>query len=318
MKISEALARPCGRLAFYHDNCADGTTSAAVMLLNDINTICVPVNYGSGLLEKIKNNIEKYNSREIFFVDFGPDIESCNYLNTLKNIKIVIIDHHKTFAEKIKQTELIKENFDINACFRYSDKNFTFVYDPNECGSTLTYKTLFYNDNQPVLLKYIKDRDLWLNKYQPETEYISNIMFSKYIDDPKSVIEMLRFYSEKDFDTVINNGKIITDYKNSIINKTIRQWNKKYFFMINDIKIPAINSNIFQSEIGNIISQEFGICCIYTIDIFNNKVLLSFRSINNTSRATAELLGGGGHDNAAGASINIKEFNKIKKIIIKE
>lgn len=79
---------------------------------------------------------------------------------------------------------------------------------------------------------------------------------------------------------------------------------------IGDYKVRAYNTGLFQSEIGNILSTKFDqAVCLFSIN--GDYVKLSFRSLdshNPSALDLAKLLNGGGHRNAAGASVSITEF----------
>lgn len=60
-----------------------------------------------------------------------------------QGIKIIVVDHHKTAQQDLA-------NFS-NA-----------IFDTNECGATLLWKTLFPKNTMPVFLGHIRDRDLWI------------------------------------------------------------------------------------------------------------------------------------------------------------
>ena len=336
---------------FFHTNCVDGTMSAAIASLKYPNSKCIKINYGSECFDIIEDHIGKRSITDdyienIIFVDFGPDTKTLNYLYDksmfIRIDNITIIDHHKTFAEKIKDSFLyqneFKQNeskidfsnkFELISCKDKSEiKNtqFNIIYDKNKCGTTLTYQYLFPNDELPKILEYVEDRDLWLNKLQPNTEYIHIILSSKYLNKPYMVnISKLLELNNKQLNEIIEKGKNVSEYKYNLIANIIENWNnKKSFFNIKEKTykqkertIPAINSNLFQSEIGNILlQQDYNICCIYSIDVFNKKVNLSFRSNDKSAKKFAEWFGGGGHDNAAGAIINMKNFNNLIKLKI--
>jgi oligoribonuclease NrnB/cAMP/cGMP phosphodiesterase (DHH superfamily) len=76
-------------------------------------------------------------------------------------IETHIIDHHKTALDDLS-------GFTESALSK-------FTFDMNECGASLTWKTLFPDEPMPVFLEFIKDRDLWDFKY-PETNAIHSAM----------------------------------------------------------------------------------------------------------------------------------------------
>ena len=73
---------------------------------------------------------------------------------------VIVIDHHKTAMQSLEGlSDAITKRFDMQ-----------------ECGATLAWKTFFPKEPVPVLLQYVRDRDLWL-KELPLTEE-THIAFS--------------------------------------------------------------------------------------------------------------------------------------------
>lgn len=68
--------------------------------------------------------------------------------------KLVVIDHHKSFKDLLTKTSYTFDNL---------------IFDQNECGATLTWKTLFPGEPVPEWLKYIRDNDLF-NLELPDSE----------------------------------------------------------------------------------------------------------------------------------------------------
>jgi oligoribonuclease NrnB/cAMP/cGMP phosphodiesterase (DHH superfamily) len=178
----------------------------------------------------------------------------------------------------------------------------TFIYDPTESGASLTYKTLI-DKNLPMIVDIVKDKDIWLWRYQ-NTDEVNDFLYM-YTDKP----DLMREFLHKDIEEIAAKSKILSEYKNFMVNKLKETWsNSPLYININDIKIPAINTPIYQSEIGSLIAKEHNIACMFYIT--GDFVKLSFRSVDGSARKIAESLGGGGHDNAAGAIIDKEMFFK--------
>ncbi len=312
------------KLIFYHENCNDGLIAAMVTGSAFKNEECIyaSLNYSRDVYQNAMKALLQFGTiKDIIFVDFGPDEETIKYILS-HNITATIVDHHKTFADKFANffnnypygihdyKIVVKDAFTFN----YAGA-ITYHYDVNKCGSTLAYEVFhekeYLKNGMPTLLKYIEDRDLWLNKMQPETDYISEAI--RYEEDYiRSKFNTGDIYSYNTLESLKNKGRHYSKYKYNIIDNTVAYWDRnKTYIHVNGTKIPAICYPLFQSEIGNIIAKEYKICCVYNVDLFKNLITISFRSTDKSARLFAELFDGGGHDNAAGAKITIDKFKSI-------
>jgi len=300
-------------ICFFHKSCIDGTMSAAILqehIKNKDSVIFIPLNHGTSVKEAINKYLppEGQNFKEIskiWFLDIAPKWDDLIYLQSLRQEKqgyteVVIIDHHKTAANTISKFigKPIEEDKPIALEYDF----ITFIYDPTESGASLTYKTLI-DKNLPMIVDIVKDKDIWLWRYQ-NTDEVNDFLYM-YTDKP----DLMREFLHKDIEEIAAKSKILSEYKNFMVNKLKETWsNSPLYININDIKIPAINTPIYQSEIGSLIAKEHNIACMFYIT--GDFVKLSFRSVDGSARKIAESLGGGGHDNAAGAIIDKEMFFK--------
>ncbi len=295
---------------FFHKSCVDGTMSAAILKerFKDKNIGFIPLNHGSSLKDVMSNIIQTHplkNISKIWFVDIAPKEEDLNYLRELRQepqgyTEVIIIDHHKTVVKTM--SKFLGQNIDETKPINITQDFLTFIYDPDESGASLTYKTLFDKDI-PLIVDIVKDKDIWLWRYT-NTDEVNEYLYM-YIDKP----EIMQEFLHKNIEDIASKSKILSEYKNVMVSKIKESWtNSPLYIMVKDIKIPAINTQIYQSEVGGAIAKEHGIACMFYLT--GDFVKLSFRSTDGSSRQIAEYLGGGGHDNAAGAIIDKDTFFK--------
>ncbi len=280
----------------FHKNCLDGTGSAAAVLkkFNKVNLF--PINH-SYTEENIKELLEIKG--DIFYVvDFS--LKKGDFIKILNNNNTVIhIDHHITAIEDV---EFLKKY-----------KNYISVFDIHHSGAFLTWHYLF--NEVPELIYFIEDRDIWKKEYK-ETDVICYYLFGKVLDKPEELLK----YLEMDIQDIYSRGLELQKYLESNIQQTLEKveplWltikTGKFF---KKIRIPALNSTYYSSELGNIVAKNYdGISCIFYIS--GKDVKLSFRSIEGakiTAKDVAILFKGGGHIHAAGARISLKKFVKLIK-----
>ncbi len=279
-------------VCIYHKNCTDGTTAAAILMLKYPDCILFPLdhNYRDEELQPILDSVDKDTT--VYIVDFAL---KSPYLEKLaeKAKEIINLDHH------ISAKDFLEE-------FEKKHPNFKLVFDNNKSGASITWHYLF-GDNPPPIVKYVEDKDIWKWEFGEETKYVNDYLFL-FTNKPEQIKELLN----KDINEIIEKGKIINQYTTYIIDTFVEKA-KDLFIQVGSYKVRAYNTGLFQSEIGNKLSTIYDEpVCLFSIN--GDYVKLSFRSLdhhNPSALDLAKLLNGGGHKNAAGASINLREFCNI-------
>ncbi len=283
-------------VCIYHKNCTDGTFSAAVLKTKYPQCKEFPLKHGYDKedVEPILNEID--GNTIVYITDFSLRDEELKEI--LKKAKEVInIDHHIGVKDKLEK-------------FEKEFKNFKFVFDNNSSGASLTWKYLYGEDNIPKIVKLVEDKDLWKWEYGDETKY-ANLYLYRFADKPEEVIN---FINNDNTDEIVEKGKVLSDFVEYIINNFV-EGAEPTILKIGEFTVKAFNVGNFQSEIGNILAEKLG----EAVALFNIKgyqVRFSFRSVEGQSPSAldlAKILGGGGHKNAAGASISLEQFCKIIK-----
>lgn len=280
-------------LGVYHKNCIDGTASASVLLMKYPNANVFSFNYNYSPYE-FDNLLSIVDSDTIVYIlDFSFNRDDLQRLIE-KAKKVVLIDHHVTSKEKLN--DVISNN-----------EKFEFIFDINYSGSMLTYKYFFKNKANKII-EFIENRDIWKWEFGKYTEYVNSYLFL-FIEDPKSMKEIIE---NVDIEDVLKRGKSINEYKNKVVNNVLEK-SKEIYITIGDYRVPSINVNVFQSEIGSILCEKHDFpVCLFSIS--SDRVILSFRSLDHhypSALDLAKLVGGGGHKNAAGATVNINDFIKM-------
>jgi len=278
------------KICIYHKNCTDGTTAAAVLLKKFKDCELIPLEHGyseedfEGILSLIGEDTE------VYIVDFSPRIEDLEkIINKAK--KVVVIDHHIGVKENLQK---LSEKY----------SNFEYIFDNNKSGASLTWVYFFGNNNIPDIVKLVEDKDIWKWEFGEKTKYVNTYLFL-FTNKPEEVLDLLN----KPIENILEKGKILSDYTDYLINYFINRA-KEIFLKIGKYKVRAYNTGLFQSEIGNLLCEKFQEP-IVLFNINGYVVKFSFRSCDNVSPSAlelAELLGGGGHRNAAGAVVSLKDF----------
>ena len=155
----------------------------------------------------------------------------------------------------------------------------------------------------PIILTYVNDRDLWLNKELNYEEVFDGLTLEeKTVENWNKLI----FNSNiNKFQEILNNGITIRKY----VNKQIKHLETKTYqktFIFNNKKYNVIycNSPILQSDLGNYLVNNYPVdfAAIYHFNGYNTIFSLRGKDKINLSEI-AKKYNGGGHFNAAGCNI---------------
>src|SRR6185369_16472925 len=139
-------------LCIYHGNCADGFGAAWA-----VRKALGEIDFHAGVYQEDPPDVA---GKDVVMVDFS--YKRPVLLEMAKNAKsILIIDHHKTAAEDLV-------NLPANVITKF---------DMNHSGAVLTWKHFFPDQEPPILLLHIEDRDLWRFALQ-NTRQIQASVFS--------------------------------------------------------------------------------------------------------------------------------------------
>lgn len=311
-------------IVIYHKNCPDGYGALAGVakkygvknlfydeendiLYNFDNTfIAIPTNHSTDFT-RLREILQRYPQDEfvIYMVDIFVD-KIYDVVREFPNIKkVIVIDHHKTAEEKIKEGVPgdIADKFEV-------------YFDMDRSGASLTWEIL--NGYVPEIMKYIEDRDIW--KWEiPDSTYVLTAVDARVFNvlKPNEIVERLLTLSENfPKEEFAAEGKSMIEFKESVVQRLVNN-NAHYIVLPSGHKLLAVNSPVFQSEIGNKLAEMSpdGVACVYSIspkedDIYVN---CSLRSVVGKAREIAQANGGGGHDNAAGCRVPLREVRFLPK-----
>ncbi len=274
----------------YHGHCADGLAAAATVLEFLEKWLFrfpkfVPISYGKGLPPEILAG-----GQSLLFVDFCLEREEIQAIEELWGDWFVI-DHHKS------RDWIVSER--PNNC----------VFDMDKSGATLAREWLFGDTNsilgQPVresnILQYVQDRDLWqwrlpcsrevsaaLKDWEPDVETWHRNIY----EEPISINDL------------VSVGSVILRQVERYAKSRAK---KCYPVEIGEMPVLLCNATQHMSEVAEQIleSNPEAVAAVFWQDS-PDQISLSFRSRDGadiTALDVARSLGGGGHQNAAGARI---------------
>lgn len=290
-------------VVIYHHPCSDGAAAAWVAHWYKKNIKTVPWVHG-----KIDSDAltEIIRDKCVLFVDCCPS-RALIIKFAVAAKSIAVLDHHIS-AEKELMDEWLPGNVFIK-------------FDMEHSGCILAFHYFFPDLENPLILQYIEERDLFKFKLE-NSRAITDYLYAMYepngdplVDNPFfDVLDRLR-YDEAALQNFVIQALLVSKFKQTICDGlAARAWNKAC--MINgthfNIKITPCDF-LFASDVGNILAQDCDFAVLFQYESSGDKlkVRCSFRSVKVDVSVIATQFGGGGHKNASGCTMDFESFNKL-------
>lgn len=278
-------------IVFYHED-ADGFTGAWSAWKKFKNSAdYLPMHNDNKPLDTLALNAE---GKDIYIIDYSFKPEEMKKLVAV-NKKVVLIDHHITSAESAK---IATES----------------LYDISHSGAHLAWKYFHQDKKIPNLVSYVEDYDIYKFKL-PFTQELTLFLSSKKFDF--KIWEKLadEFEDTSKRKEMIKQGKIMLDYKEKLITDLLEKGEEVIF---DGHRAFAVNSPVFESEIGKHIYEKKGmLAIIWSYRKRHNKPKLKVSLRSDKSIDVSEIAlkyGGGGHKSASGFTVEKEiEFPWITK-----
>ena len=258
----------------YHAGCPDGFGAAWAFWRKYGNSIeYIPVSHGA--------EPPDVEGCHVYMADF------CYKRDILLQLKdkaesLVVLDHHISAQE---------ECGDLDFC----------TFDMGHSGAFLAWSYLFSEDNVPLLIKYIEDRDLWKWNLNFTEEILSAVdSFERTFDNWDKLHSFLDAEDSVRWKRVKTMGEGILQYKKNLIKSLMRN---SYETVIAGKSVPVINTPFFQSEIAAEMALGSDFAAAYYYDGDAYKFSLRSREGGEDVSSVAAKFGGGGHKNASGFRI---------------
>ena len=266
----------------YHANCFDGHSAAwAAWTKFGDEAKYIPCSHGNSFPE-----LDLKPEDKIYILDFSFKREILVELQS-KVVFLMVIDHHKTAQEDL-------EGFD------------NYIFDMTKSGALLTWEYFFPEENAPMLIRYISDRDLWKFQLPNSKEvhaYIASVQrtFEKWNE--------LEIFLAHHLDAAIDTGRALLDNHNVIVESLCKHGVQFDKFKMGDeeIELPVVNCpKQFSSDACVKLYETHNTpAAVYWI-MESNMIIFGIRSRPEFDCSIiAKSYGGGGHKNASGWQIPI-------------
>jgi oligoribonuclease NrnB/cAMP/cGMP phosphodiesterase (DHH superfamily) len=272
----------------------------------DDSFVAIPTNHSTDFT-RLRELLERYkgDSFTLYMVDIFVEkiFEVAKEFSNLK--RVVIIDHHKTAEEKIKEgvPEGLKDRFEIH-------------FNMDRSAAALGWELL--HGFVPEVMAYIEDRDIW--KWEiPDANFVLTALDSEVFNrlKPNEIVErLLELVENFPKEELARKGASMIEFKESVVERLVNN-SAHYIELPSGHRLLAVNSPVFQSEIGNRLAQisPDGVACVYSIAPKEEGVFVncSLRSVVGKAREIAQANGGGGHDNAAGCRVLLEKVKFLPR-----
>lgn len=283
------------KICVYHANCADGFTSAWIVHNSPrgFEYDFFPASY-TDAPEKLESLLKLAENNSLLFVDFSYSRETMLKISSVAD-DILILDHHKTAKEALESL--------------FEEDNIDGIFDMERSGAGITWDYIYPDLPRPLLVETVEDRDLWNFKH-PYTRIIQDVIFSyEYTFGNWDILN----------NTLLEEFQAEGEALSRKHFKDIREIGETGLTLIRlrkeDPPVPCVNANYhYASDLAsNLCKKEKS---PYAVSYYIDKrglAVLSLRSIKGADNEAdvsiiAKEYGGGGHPNASGCSIPVKEL----------
>lgn len=249
---------------WYHANCPDGFAAAlaAWMVLGDKATY-QPVAHGDPPPTIVPGC-------HLAIIDFSYDRDTLLQIHA-QTSSLVVLDHHQSAQRELGELDFAH-------------------FDLTKSGARLAWEYWHPQKPLPDLFAAIEDRDLWAWKL-PESRAVSLALAQIPMD--------FKVWANLNLEELKVSGRTLIGYQTSLIERALT---KTHWITLAGYSIPACNSSLFASELGDILCQRYPqapFAAVYSVK--GNSIAWSLRSVGDFDVSPiATSFGGGGHRNASG------------------
>lgn len=259
----------------YHGGCPDGFGAAwAAWRKFGDDAEYIPVKHGNP-------PPELPDGSQVWIIDFAYDRQTL--IDLSQRVTLKVLDHHRTAQADLQGLDFAE-------------------FDMQRSGAVLSWNHFHPDQPVPELLQYVQDQDLWTWALPDAKEICAALSVYPFDFDTWSTLSTATLRSE---------GQIVLRYKQQLVTQLGL---KVDFIEICGQKVPAVNTALFASELGNQLCLDhpdapFSAC----YSEHDGRRKFSLRSIgDNDVAAVAAHFGGGGHRNASGFAIPSTGHEDIK------
>ena len=286
------------RVVLYHANCSDGFTAAWALWkfkkgFSSAEFIAENHKFTETTKLLKRPNI---NELEVMYIDICPPRAQLIEIHTAAS-SILVLDHHESAMRECK--DLPYCTFDMD----HSGAMMAWIWIKGPDAPKWAQRAAAIAESySPALIRYVQDADLWQWKLGKAKEIVNVIHISEHTFENWTTL-----YHELEYkpNTIVLRGETIEDvYQRQITRLMGQVFECTIDTPDGPVACGAVNSPVHQSQLGNLIAEDYPVAVVYHWERTCYKV--SLRSQNpatkydiNVSKIAGQF-GGGGHAHAAG------------------
>jgi hypothetical protein len=276
------------RICFYHAGCPDGFGAAwAVWRAWGDAGLYLPRGHDDRL------RAHEYADDVVAFVDIAPHNDSLAELARLA-AQVIVLDHHVSSRDRFAEDPALDDLLDAGGHH--------VEFDLSHSGAVLAWQHFHSGHPVPDLLLYVEDQDLW-NWKLTNSEAV-NAAIGSYPHSFELWDELLLAPIER----LMEEGAPILRAHRRDVEASLRI---AHPVSLGDLRVEAVNSLYRRSAIGHELAARaaYGVPCGLLYRISGERLDISLYSIGEFDVAQiAARYGGGGHRNAAGFHVTLREW----------
>ena len=272
----------------YHAGCPDGFGAAwSAQLAWGERGVYVPRGHDDALRPR------EFEGAYLLFADIAPPLQA--YLPLAEQVaQLVVLDHHISAQRSFEEDPFLARTL--------AEAGHEVRFDLTRSGSTLAWGALHPDEPLPDLLAYVEDQDLWRWKL-PHSREINAAIGSHPRD-----FATWSALAAAPLEALIEQGAPILRAFRVEIERALANAQP---LAIGRLRVEGVNARTQRAEIGHGLATRarYGAACGAVYRIEGRRVDVSLYSIGEFDvAALAASLGGGGHRNAAGFSVDLADW----------
>ena len=276
------------RVCFYHAGCPDGFGAAwALWRAWGDHASYLP----RGHDDVVRPG--RHRGAIVVFADIATDNETLRVLGEEAE-KLIVLDHHVSALRR----------FDADPALAATlrSRGHLIRFDLSHSGAILAWTHFHPDVPPPDLLRYVEDQDLWRFSLPASQEVNATIAAH-----PRS-FEAWDALAKEPIDSLAREGEPIVRANRMEIDRTLRN---AHVIRVDEQRLEAVNAVHLRSQIGHELAMRAACGVPYgaVYRIQGSRVDVSLYSIGETDVARiAARHGGGGHRNAAGFTVALRDW----------
>ena len=276
------------RICFYHAGCPDGLGAAW----------SVRHHWGDDAEYRPRGHddtvdLDDLDGCQVVYVDFAPPNDELIELAETA-AQVIVLDHHLSAQDRIESDPAVE-----NAI---AGRGHQIVLDLSHSGAVLTWNYFSPDQPAPAMLSYVEDQDLW-SWALPRSREV-NAAIGSYPLDFVTWDALI----ERDTADLAAEGTALVRANDTLVQRALHASSR---VLLDGEWFEAVNATTNRSLIGHELAKreafghQWG--CVYQITGTRVSVTLySIGELDVSQIATG--FGGGGHRNAAGFSVSLREW----------